>query len=233
MTRSSMLAQALSIGTIAGSITLMAACGGKILDDGSVTATTGPGGSPTGTVNGGPGATSGSAPGTPSGSPSGGPTTGPTPPKSTAPIACGGASCDGATQECCITVGGGPGGGGSTSSAGGPPTDPTSATCTPKGKCGGDIALSCSSAASCTGGQVCCANLNADAPTAKCQPACGAGGGTGGGGGGQGGTAQLCASDKECPKGRTCQDSQAGFKFCRRPGGGGGGGGGASSNGGP
>jgi hypothetical protein len=218
MTRSSTLA--ISLGTL-GTLALVAACGGKILDDGSVTAISGgPGTSPTGSAGGGPGATTGNAPSSPTGGPSSGPGTGPTPTPSTKPIACGGGSCDGATQECCITVGGGPGGGGSTSSAGGPPSDPTMATCTPKGKCGGDIALSCSSAASCVSGQVCCADLSADAPAATCQPSCARG------------DAQLCVSDKDCPMGRTCQDTQVGFKFCRR-GGGGGGGGGASSNGGP
>ena len=219
MTRSSMLA--LSLGTIA----LVAACGGKILDDGSVTSIAGgPGTSPTGSAgSGGPGATTGSVPSSPSGGPTSGPGTGPAPTATTKPITCGAIACDGATQECCITVGGGPGGGGgggSTTSAGGPPSDPTTATCTPKGKCGGDIALSCSSAASCAGGEVCCADLNADAPAATCQPKC------------PRGNSQLCTSDKDCTKGRTCQDTQAGFSFCRRPGGGGGGGG-ASSDGGP
>jgi hypothetical protein len=216
MTRSSMLA--VSLGTIA----LVAACGGKILDDGSVTAIAGgPGASPTASAGSAPGATTGSAPASPGGGPSSGPGASPGA-TTTKPITCGAVSCDGATQECCITVGGGPGGpggGGSTSSAGGPPSDPTVATCTPKGKCGGDIALSCSSAASCVSGQVCCVDLSADAPAAMCQASC------------PRGNAQLCTSDKDCTRGRTCQDTQAGFSFCRRPGGGGGGG--ASSNGGP
>jgi hypothetical protein len=209
MIRSSIFAQALSAGTVV----LAVACGGKILDDGAVTSEPGPSapGAPSGNSPGGPTASAAPSPGSPTG-PSGPVVTGPAPTK-TAPIACGSTSCDGATQDCCITVGGGGGGGSST--AGGPGGGaPSSAVCTPKGKCDGDIALSCSSTASCASGQVCCANLNADAPTAVCQASCGGGGGGGGGGGVQ----QLCASDKDCPMGRRCQDTEAGFKFCRRSG---------------
>jgi hypothetical protein len=219
MIRSPNLAHALFMSTLVVGLTTLG-CGGKILDDGSL-----PGGS-SGSTAGAPTSSQGGPSGTatpPATSPGGpgGPGVGPTPPKTTA-IVCGGSSCDAATQECCITVGGG-GGGGSSSTAGGPGGDPPStAMCTPIGKCGGDIALSCSSTASCASGQTCCADLNTDAPTAVCQASCGGGGG---------GNVQLCASDKECPTGRICQDTRAGFKFCRRPGGGGGGGGGGSSGG--
>ena len=87
--------------------------------------------------------------------------------------------------------------------------------CVAKGKCQG-LALTCTSAASCTNGDVCCLSFGGGGGTsgATCKKTCGGGGGGGGGG------VQLCGSDSECPQGDTCESGgqiAGGLKTCRRP----------------
>ena len=190
-------------------------CGGKIVEDGS-------GGSGAGTT-GGAGSSGGS-----------GGTGGGGSPASNA-IRCGTASCNLATEECCIDTNAGPGGSGPSGGS----------SCTPKGKCTG-VALACTAAANCSNGQVCCASADPRTPVASCQPSCDGGGtstsggpggpgdpgndpgdgpneGPGGDQGGFGDTVQLCATDAECARGRRCQQTPLGFGVCLGRGRGGGG----------
>ncbi len=95
------------------------------------------------------------SPGIPDGSPP--PRDGSVPPSpsvdgSVAVISCGTASCNAASQECCVTQGG--------------------AACIAKGDdCQGGT-LSCSGKASCAGASVCCAQFNGSTGGASCQPSC-------------------------------------------------------------
>ncbi|MDB4936267.1 MAG: hypothetical protein JWP87_3239 [Labilithrix sp.] len=155
--------------------------------------------------------------------------TGATPPPSSKPtsagIACGTATCTSA-QECCVSLPTGGGGGGGRG-GGGAGADQA---CVAKGKCAGDVALTCSSAASCGANQVCCLDIDTSggASTATCKTSCGTGGGAGPR------PIQLCATDAECKNG-SCKPAQLGLKICATPssgGGGGGGGGGGKSDGG-
>jgi len=99
----------------------------------------------------------------------GGPSTGGAPPGNT--INCGMTMCDAATQQCCGTQGG--------------------ASCIDTGSDCPGVVLNCSSAANCSGGDVCC--LTGSGPQdaeASCAPTCE--------GGGPGGGLQLCADSAEC-----------------------------------
>jgi hypothetical protein len=123
---------------------------------------------------------------------SGPPTMDASPPIGT--ISCGDKSCDPATQVCCVSFMGGQ-------------------SCTAKGKCSGGIGLACTSAASCPGGEKCCFSGGGGGGGASCKASCGMGGP---------GSAQLCATDAECPMGQTCRNVMGGFKICRPAGGPGG-----------
>jgi hypothetical protein len=201
MTRSRTFAQVFSI----GAMVFVVGCGGKI-DESAISGGPGAGTPPAGggTSASSPAPGSSSTGGSSGTGPSPTPTPNPHPPPVPTPIACGASTCDAASQQCCV-MGGGLGGG-----PGGPP----SGMCVPTGKCAGDVTLSCSSAVSCTMGNVCCINLNADMPTSMCQASCGGGGG----GGGNGGRVQLCESDKECTNGRSCREIPDGVKICMRGG---------------
>lgn len=122
------------------------------------------------------------------------------------PITCGSATCDSATQECCVATGG-PGG--------------ATASCKTKGTCSGGVTLSCSSGAACPTGQVCCLTIGTTGGSAKCASTCGSGPTPGGGG-----SARLCTSDAECPTGQRCQPIGLGIRACLPSGPGGGPGGG-------
>jgi hypothetical protein len=120
------------------------------------------------------------------------------PPVSTS-IACGSATCDATTQECCVSFGGGGGGAGS-------------AKCTAKGACTGGVALPCTGPSNCEAGQVCCLSAGGpgSTPSAKCAPTC-----TGRN------NLILCSSDADCVAPSTCQRTMSGFGACRnRPPGG-------------
>jgi hypothetical protein len=80
------------------------------------------------------------------------------------------------------------------------------------------VVAMCTSAASCSKGEVCCGSLGGagGAPTTgtgtggvggfnisvECEKTCGTGG------------FQLCEADSECPKGVTCQSTPFGAKLC-------------------
>ncbi len=119
------------------------------------------------------------------------------------PITCGSATCDSATQECCVATGG-PGG--------------ATASCKTKGTCSGGVTLSCSSGAACPTGQVCCLTVGTTGGSAKCATTCGTGPTPGGGG-----STRLCTSDTECPSGQRCQPIGLGIRACVPSGPGGGG----------
>ena len=104
-------------------------------------------------------------------------------------IQCGTASCDAATQTCCVTFSG----------------QSLNETCTAQGQCKNGASFDCSSAASCPPNEVCCASFTQTQQGASCAPAC------------QGGfqNPQICATSAECPNGQTCQSSPFGFKVCR------------------
>ena len=104
------------------------------------------------------------------------------------PIQCGNSSCDPQTQVCCVTFNG----------------QNVNETCTNQGQCNG-ASLGCTSAASCPNGEVCCATLTQQQQSAQCAQQC------------QGGfqNPQLCATNAECPKGQTCQQSPFGLMVCR------------------
>lgn len=71
-------------------------------------------------------------------------------------IACGLASCNPATDVCCITTGG-------------------ASSCSTAATCRGQV-LTCSGSESCTGGDVCCGQLQASGSlTTSCAPACASG----------------------------------------------------------
>jgi hypothetical protein len=124
-------------------------------------------------------------------------------------------TCNGGTQECCITLGGRGG-------AAGP-------TCAAIGQCAGGLPVGCASDANCPAGQTCCLSLAGAG--ASCSATC-----VGRGGGGA--AAQLCATNAECPAGDTCQAALFGLRVCLPAGlggfggAGGGGGGGAGGGGG-
>jgi hypothetical protein len=94
------------------------------------------------------------------------------------------------------------------------------ASCVAKGQCTNGAVAMCTSAASCSGGDVCCVSLGGGtggAPTGAggysvtCKKTCGTGG------------LQLCAANAECGPGVTCQAIAivAGAKICGGLGGGG------------
>jgi hypothetical protein len=100
-------------------------------------------------------------------------------------IHCGptGVDCDPATQECCAMFGG-------------------SFSCVAKGTCGG-FPLSCSSAASCPTGDVCCLEFGGGGTgSASCTPGFCPG-------------IQLCATSAECPTGTRCRRLFGGYRSCR------------------
>jgi hypothetical protein len=104
-------------------------------------------------------------------------------------ISCGpGVTCDAASQECCVAFGGGGG-----------------SKCIAKGGACSGAALSCSSAASCPSGDVCCAGRDpSGAITSTCEPTkC------------SGTEQQICATDAECGPGGRCRDAIGGFRTCR------------------
>ncbi len=107
-------------------------------------------------------------------------------------IACGTMSCDSLIQDCCVQVVAG-----------------IVVTCAPKGQCALGVSLSCSSAANCPTGRVCCLSQPMRGiPSAMCSPACGiAGGGFVPG-------IQLCGSTAECPMGSTCVPTPLGASTC-------------------
>lgn len=110
----------------------------------------------------------------------------PRPPEGEGLIACGNTVCKAHVQECCVEVGGG---------------FPTP-SCTPVGKCQSSVTLSCSSAQSCPGRQVCCANVNGGnggGIEATCQRECPG--------------MQLCASPNECENG-FCRRTPIGIGIC-------------------
>ncbi|MEO7094388.1 MAG: hypothetical protein ABI175_14120 [Polyangiales bacterium] len=103
-------------------------------------------------------------------------------------ITCGATTCDAAKQDCCIAFGGGGG-----------------STCIAKGGTCSGAALSCSSAASCKAGEVCCSKRSASgAISSVCEATKCAGT-----------EPQICATDAECPTGTRCRDAVGGFKTCR------------------
>ena len=96
-------------------------------------------------------------------------------------ILCGGlAACDPGAQDCCVSPSSG------------------SFACVPKGTCGG-IPISCSSAASCPTGDVCCFGFGGGGAT--CTTSCGG--------------IQLCALDAECAPLLRCRPAIAGFRVCQ------------------
>jgi hypothetical protein len=123
------------------------------------------------------------------------------------PIACGAATCNAATEECCLGLGGG-----------------AASTCAPIGGCTGGVPLSCSGSASCTAGDVCCLTLGAQGPTATCQPTCNAGVVP---------SIRLCGSNADCATGERCRPTAIGIAVCvaRRGAIGGGGAGGPGAPG--
>ena len=157
---------------------------------------------------------------------SGDASTGTTPVVTKTTIACGASTCSAPAQECCVTAstGGSSGASGSSSGGGSSGSPGVGETCVAKGKCNGDLALSCSSSASCTGGQLCCVDTNGGvgATTATCEATCPTTGGR---------PIQLCATDAECKAG-TCKASQYGLKICSTGGTGGKDGGGGHFDGG-
>jgi hypothetical protein len=103
-------------------------------------------------------------------------------------------------QECCVTLGGG---------AGGAPRT----ACVTTGMCRG-IAATCSSAASCNAGEVCCAAIafggtGGATSTATCETSCA------NLDAGRAIAAQLCTTNAECPAGETCQPDGLGLDVCR------------------
>ncbi|MEO7093752.1 MAG: hypothetical protein ABI175_10915 [Polyangiales bacterium] len=96
-------------------------------------------------------------------------------------ITCGPTTCNAATEICCAGFG--------------------TFSCTAPGACGG-TPLSCSSAASCKSGNVCCFNGGGGAASATCQPFCFGG-------------VQLCAGDAECRPPQICRPVFGGFNVCR------------------
>ena len=101
-------------------------------------------------------------------------------------IRCGSAECNAATQDCCL----GPGGG----------------TCAGRGACMRGASLSCSSAASCPSGNVCCFRFSGMSGKSTCDSTCSGRG-----------SFQLCDSDSECSGGTRCRDGMLvpGVKTCR------------------
>jgi hypothetical protein len=97
---------------------------------------------------------------------------------------CGGSVCDPTSQVCCA------------STTGGFVCQPASTGCG-----GGGPTLNCSSASSCTGGDVCCFSGGIFNGTATCEPTC-----TG---------IQLCDTTAECPAGRSCVTILLGYKICQ------------------
>jgi len=97
-------------------------------------------------------------------------------------ILCGGSTCSAATQECCANF--------------------TGLSCVAKGACMGGTTINCSSALSCSAGQICCfSGLGGGTPTANCQPFCFG--------------VQLCASNAECRAPQRCVSTFGGYKICR------------------
>ena len=99
-------------------------------------------------------------------------------------IRCGATNCDASYQTCCVSTSG--------------------ATCLPAGvPCGGGLTLSCSSASSCSAGEVCCASQSLSGGfSADCQSACTSG-------------IQMCATRAECPLGQRCRRVPSGYGICR------------------
>jgi hypothetical protein len=97
---------------------------------------------------------------------------------------CGATECDPTTQQCCASLTGG-------------------FSCQPSGGAcpGGGPSLNCSSASSCTGGNVCCYSGGILNGTATCEASC-----TG---------FQLCATSAECPAGRSCVPILLGYSICQ------------------
>jgi len=116
----------------------------------------------------------------------------PTPPSSRR-IACGSTSCDSTTEDCCLQV-----------------AANVVVTCAPKGQCVfPGVSFSCSSAANCPAGQVCCLSQPIrGTPSAVCIAACGTAGG------GFRPSIQLCDSPAECPTGTTCVPTPFGVSTC-------------------
>lgn len=101
-------------------------------------------------------------------------------------IRCGMSECNAASEDCCL------GGGGS--------------SCQARGTCMRGASLSCSSAASCSGGQVCCFKFTGMSGKSQCDASC------------EGrGSFQLCETDGECPVGNSCRESMIvrGVRVCR------------------
>ena len=101
-------------------------------------------------------------------------------------IHCGptGVDCDPSTEECCAMFGG-------------------AFSCVTKGTCGG-FPISCSSAASCPPGDVCCLELGGPGGggSASCTPGFCPG-------------IQLCETTAECPPGTRCRRLFGGYRSCR------------------
>jgi len=97
-------------------------------------------------------------------------------------ITCGTSVCDPKTQDCCASF--------------------TGFSCITKGGACGGPTLTCSSAASCSKGQVCCISPGGGGPpSAKCAFICLG--------------VQLCATDTECGFGRKCLPVFGGISTCR------------------
>ncbi|MBI2395639.1 MAG: hypothetical protein HYV09_39100 [Deltaproteobacteria bacterium] len=104
-----------------------------------------------------------------------------------APITCGTASCDAATQECCLAIAGG-----------------GSMSCTAKGACSGGVTLACTRSADCASGEVCCFRATGGTSAgAKCQADC-----TGRG------AIRLCTTDADCATGERCRSTPTGVGGC-------------------
>ena len=206
---------------------LLAACGGRTLDEfgdtldgGGGTSSGGASGGASGNgasssgfgSSGGTSSGGGTSGGTSGGASSGGGTssggTSGTVVDASVPgtIACGKTSCVAGAEECCITFQGGPGGG------------TANETCTPVGKCQGGVALTCTGSSNCPAGEVCCASFGGGGGGgpggggggAKCAKTCGGGGGPGGGG------VQLCNGNGDCPPGEQCVPAPiGGVNICR------------------
>jgi hypothetical protein len=112
---------------------------------------------------------------------------------------CGGMTCT-SSEVCCAAQTGGTG------------TVSGTLSCVAKGMCMG-VTATCGSMADCSGGDVCCGSLGAGGIasalgggtpniTVACEKSCGTGG------------FQLCATDKECAKGVTCQSTPFGASLC-------------------
>ena len=105
------------------------------------------------------------------------------------PIPCGMGACDPSTQFCCIIF------------------QPASQMCLATGSPCMGAALSCTSASSCTSGDVCCADIMGTKVSSSCKPKC-AGGFM---------EPQLCASSAECTPPDTCRMILGGYKACAPP----------------